>query len=397
MLSQTDNLRPRSAERCREPVSHELHGLSLFDLPEDPSYPPKSAHRGVIPPEAASNQLPGGHPIEHQGCTEYHIGQDQMPIEMMDGIADALGSEEGVNLTFYPQAQEGWQHDISPSALKNHRMWQTQNGLQLFALKEAVISKLEAAGCHDLASPLVNCGSETFWAVCTGCRRTKQYSNRCERTYCPRCQPRISRERQAYLRWWTHRLHQPKHVVLTVKNRSHLTQSFCQSVKKAFAGLRRSKFARTWKAGCWSLETTHEGRGWHLHLHCLIETRWIDRAELEKQWSKRVGQEMSIVRVYDVRETDYVKEVAKYVCKGSTLATLSPIDLAAYVTATQGIRMFGVFGELHGQREEFAKYRQARADARPCCPCGCESVRIMDRLSFTEYETTGRFPSHKRY
>ena len=384
--SEPESLRPR--QQSGDCLSGILTDTGQFLFPLIPSV--GSFH----PPVGLANLPPEALPDTMQ---EWTLASDLPPVEIIESYADSLdidvtgaesplGSEEGSNLTSRDAAD--------PSEM---RYWQTQNGLQLAAMREQVRIKLIRAGADDLAEPLAECGTYAMTAVCVGCRAKRTYYNRCERTYCPACQPRIAKERQNYLQWWSARLLQPKHVVLTVRNEAVITQGWIKSVKESFARLRRSKFAAGWKAGCYSVEVTNEGKGWHLHLHCLIEARWIDVRQLEVEWAKRVGQEMAVVRVYDARESNYVREVAKYIVKGTTLACLSPEDLRSYVLATTGVKNFGTFGELRGLREEFVAFRKSRLETRPICPCGCKTFRVLDHLQLSEWEATGRFPTHHRY
>lgn len=198
---------------------------------------------------------------------------------------------------------------------------------------------------------------------------------------------RLSRERKTAVEWWTQSIKQPKHVVLTVRNADVLTKQYVQTIKSAFSRLRRTKFARNWTGGFYSVEVTNESRGWHVHIHALVDAKWIDARELSQQWAKAVGQEFAIVKVKDARGADYLAEVTKYAVKGNDLSRWSSPDIVAFIDAFDGVRTFGVFGTLYGKRTEFREFLDQLQRLRIRCDCGCERWRIMSDQEFEWNET----------
>lgn len=187
------------------------------------------------------------------------------------------------------------------------------------------------------------------------------------------------------MEWWTSLVSQPKHVVLTVKNVGDLTPGHVTQLQKWFGNLRRRKCCSNWVGGFYSIECTNEGNGWHLHIHALVEARWIDSAELSKNWDSTTGGFGRIVKVKDCRQRTYLSEVTKYVAKGSQLAAWSPAQILAFVQAFSHKRTFGVFGKLYGARTEFAEFIATMKAAKPKCDCGSCSI-----LYFTENEWLAR-------
>jgi hypothetical protein len=125
-----------------------------------------------------------------------------------------------------------------------------------------------------------------------------------------------------------------------------------------------------WKGGFYGIECTNESRGWHLHLHALIDARRIDAAELARQWASVTNGYGRIVKVTDCRRDDYLREVTKYAVKGSQLAKWPPNQVLEFILAFQGVRTFGVFGSLYGKRTEFSAWLKSIRDKKPLCSCG---------------------------
>lgn len=244
-------------------------------------------------------------------------------------------------------------------------------GDQRLDFRDSVVAKLRERERPDLYEALNACHRDELHQVCRQCYRHRTWWNHCDRFYCPICQPRLTRERSRQIEWWAKLIRQPKHVVLTVRNTTTIEADHIRSIKRCLARLRRSKFAAGWNGGCWSLEVTNESRGWHLHLHLLVDARWIDAGQLAITWARITGQDQSIVRVRDCRDVEYLHEVTKYVAKGSDLASWSPRDLEMFIDAVQGQRTFGVFGSLFGRRTEWRDLLAAQAIESKTCECGC--------------------------
>jgi hypothetical protein len=156
-----------------------------------------------------------------------------------------------------------------------------------------------------------------------------------------------------------------------------MTQGHVKEFKAWWSKLRRRKFAKTWKGGFYNLEVTNEQNGWHLHLHALVDARWIDGSELSRQWCDITGGAGYIVKVQDCRKKDYLHEVTKYAVKGSELARWTPDQIRTFIEAFDGIRAFGVFGSLYGKRTEFREWLDSIRGHKPLCTCGSCNIRYL--------------------
>lgn len=248
--------------------------------------------------------------------------------------------------------------------------------------KFAIAAKLREAGEPHLAADLEHCHSELTYAKCNGCGSVSKFLNRCDRFYCPECTPRLSMERKRSVEWWTKEVVQPKHVVLTVRNFDNLTQQKVKWIKACFSKLRRTKFAHGWQGGFYSLEVTNEGKGWHLHIHALVDARWIDARELSITWNRVTKGEGNIVKVKDCRSKSYLQEVTKYAVKGSDLSKWTGFDIVTFIQAFSGVRTFGVFGSLYGKRTAFREWIKSLRDQKPLCKCGCNQISYYSSVDW---------------
>jgi hypothetical protein len=234
----------------------------------------------------------------------------------------------------------------------------------------------------------MECGETKIYATCTGCGITRNFFKQCNRKWCPRCQPRLSALRAEKIQVWAGKISQPKHLVLTARNLPMIDRKHVRAFVRSLARLRRAKCWKNVRGGCCSIEVTNEGAGWHLHSHLLLDVDWMDMELVRDAWAAQIGQETAIVKIKDVRGSDYLREVTKYAAKGSDLARWSGEESAAFIKSIKGVRLFFAFGSLFKMGAEIRR-EIARVNARTsACPCGCDKViyqteesMIMDEIN----------------
>jgi hypothetical protein len=226
--------------------------------------------------------------------------------------------------------------------------------------------------------------------MCAGCREIEERKYQCNLKWCPCCNWRITDRRTKLLTKITAGITNTKHVVLTQKNFVDLTTAKIRTARANLLRLRRQKICGKVDGGTASLEFTNEGNGWHMHFHLLLVTPYIDAKALSIKWGELVGQEFAIVKVMDVSERSYLKEVCKYVVTGSELAKWEPEQILQFVTALQGTRLFTVFGRFVQIRKHAALLIKREQQPRMCA-CGCSakivgpSVEIVERAWMKQF------------
>lgn len=260
------------------------------------------------------------------------------------------------------------------------------------ALKETIIKTLLKEGETGYAAVLENCHTQRTYQKCHDCRKVRMFYNRCENFYCPCCARRLASDRRKSVEWWATHITQGKHVVVTVRNTETITKETVQRIKRAWSNLRRKKFASNWKGGFYALEVTNEGRGWHIHIHALVNASWIDSRVLSKEWAKCIGQDIAIVKVKDARAADYLRELCKYIADGNQLASWSGPDLVAYIRALDGVRTFGCFGALYKLRTQHRTFLDSVQSETGACPCGCRKFKYYSEAEWEYYEATNGPP-----
>jgi hypothetical protein len=220
------------------------------------------------------------------------------------------------------------------------------------------------------------CGKQEIYRTCRDCGRVEKYFSRCNIKWCPRCQWRVTLKRQQLIQAWAKRIRQPKHLVTTQSNFEILTRRTIREHVRNLARFRRRKVFKSVRGGCVSTEITNEGQGWHLHAHWLLDVDWLDMAAVSQVWGKIVGQNFAIVKVKDVRASDYVAEIVKYLAKGSEIASWAPEQINEFVSAIRGCRFFGSFGALRDLAPAIRAELLASKPPPPMCECGCRQFEF---------------------
>lgn len=249
--------------------------------------------------------------------------------------------------------------------------------------REVIRAKLDGINSSNQFYNFCRCGAEDLYRTCRECGSVEKFPYRCNLKWCPSCQWKLTEQRKEVLRLWAGKVKQPKHLVLTQKNFPILTRSKIRKHRQACAALRRRKIFREVKGGCISTEITNEGEGWHLHSHWLIDVRWLDMSRISKVWGSLVGQEFSICKIKDVRNIEYVQEVAKYVCEAAEMAKWPRELIHEFVTAVRGCRFFSAFGALREMAPQIRAELKSKEAHSKVCDCGCSEFIYEDELQTT--------------
>lgn len=270
-------------------------------------------------------------------------------------------------------------------------------------LRNQLLKRLEEEEADDLTEGLRKCG-HPFELTCTSCGELHTAERRCSKKWCPVCIRRIATKRSLKFKAAVAAMKWPLFLTLTMQNVEDLTFDAVRKLRRAFGKLRGRKL---WKAhvvgGAASIEVTNIGNGWHPHLHAILDCEWLawktakpkatdsrDRKkklcqkaaqELERVWSKCLGQPSSSVKVKRTNDLDVVQEVLKYSVKGSDLVE-SPEPIAPIIRCLEATRLVTTFGTLFGKK--LAKPEDAE---RPplMCKCGASGcflpAEVIERLT----------------
>lgn len=141
-------------------------------------------------------------------------------------------------------------------------------------------------------------------------------------------------------------------LTLTVKTTDLTLRQSIDKLYSSFARLRRSKlWARAVTGGCavCEIKPRRGNTGWHPHLHCILEGRFLPQAAVRKLWLDITGDSF-IVDVRRGTNAEHAAQyVAKYIAKPFGAEVIRNHDcLCDAIDALSGRRVVTTFGTWRG-------------------------------------------------
>ena len=282
-------------------------------------------------------------------------------------------------------------------------------GVEPVIQRARLLQRLEDEGADDLTDRLAKCGL-AFKITCKTCGHQHELSTRCNRKWCPCCARQIAAKRAAKLRTVAASFKWPLFITLTVPNLSGDVEGidFIRDLRKAFGRLRHK---RIWKervkGGAAAIEVTNTGKGWHPHLHALLDCEWLAfkvpppsrrdspehiahkcqeaAKELSAEWTKATRSKVPCVVNAKRCNADAAKEIMKYAVKGSDLIE-SPDEIAPILRMMDATRLVTTFGSAFGI-EVIEEPREPIT-----CPNGHSDWTTAPRIGHTADDWDEEFP-----
>lgn len=177
--------------------------------------------------------------------------------------------------------------------------------------------------------------------------KVKVLSSSCKLRWCPMC--------ASTRRWfitqqvsnWFETIKKPKFLTLTLSHTTAPLDSQIQFLYDSFRSLRKKKLIKSSvSGGVWffQIKKSEKDKCWHPHLHCVIDSEYIDKFKLSELWA-RITLTSKIV---DIRKVDDEEKMAEYVARYSARpALLESLDMASrleLVSSLHGRRLVGTWG-----------------------------------------------------
>lgn len=246
--------------------------------------------------------------------------------------------------------------------------------------RQKIHNRLIDEGETDLAGLLEKCG-QPFLLVCTNCGYHHPVETRCRQKWCPVCVRAIATTRSLKFSAAASAMRWPLFVTLTNQNIGDAGIPFIRKLRRDFGKLRHR---RIWKenvrGGVAAIEVTNKGKGWHPHLHALVDCEWLAvrtkrpqwgaskstwrhsctkaKHEFTDIWKKATGDPHGICWISRAKRklgvgsinagADVAREVLKYSVKGSDLVA-SPDPIGPLIRQMRATRLTTSFGSLFGK------------------------------------------------
>jgi ribosomal protein L37E len=202
--------------------------------------------------------------------------------------------------------------------------------------------------CGDTFHVPISCGNR-FCSICSGPRRRRVRA---------KLDAIVSHLRR-------HKQYSLKMLTLTIPNQEDIHDGFTK-ILHSFRRLRQRSFWK-WKVkgGCWVVEVTGKPSAWHVHIHALLECKYIRHSLLKRHWM--AVSDGSIVYIQQIHTSRAIGYVTKYISKGTV-----PEAFQLYIShGLKGARLFQVFGSWHNISLRVPKISYV------CPECGYTHFRVV--------------------
>ncbi|MBA7582049.1 hypothetical protein ES708_23969 [subsurface metagenome] len=275
--------------------------------------------------------------------------------------------------------------------------------------RDKVADAMDLAGWEQQAHKVRYCSQVVTHWECHNCGTEWDSPDRCWHRLCPECAPI-----RAVRLFEAHKVlvGQPnlKHLVLTIKNVPHLHWSSVTTIRRYFTRLRHRKLFRlAWRGGIYTIEFTYSlATGWHIHIHALIDGRYIPKAEISKHWLEITG-DSEVVWIEAVttcgdtsvkcrwraktarqnsedksvwacnfrgnceHQINGSKQVLKYILKPTLELLNDPEELDSFLTVIQGRHLVAGFGKWSRVTEK------SLLGVMRCPECGSTNIKLCGR------------------
>lgn len=216
-----------------------------------------------------------------------------------------------------------------------------------FSTAKLLYKTVDDLDSKNFSSRISECRSGAFFVRHEESGEVRVRSFHCGLRWCPIC----ASSRQAWIateceRWFI-QVQEPRLVTLTMKHTNAPLTDQVNALYSHFQKFRKRKFFKDrTRGGVWffHIKKSQTDHKWHPHLHCLIDSDFLEHARIKELWHKITGNS-KIVHIKAVTNpTNSVKHAARYSAEPCDLSTLSLIDGLELYYALNGRRLAGTWG-----------------------------------------------------
>lgn len=216
-----------------------------------------------------------------------------------------------------------------------------------FSTAKLLYSVVDDLDCKNYSFRISDCRSGAFFMRHEETGEVRVRSYHCGLRWCPIC----ASSRQAWIaseceRWFI-QVQQPRLVTLTMRHTTAPLADQVNALYSHFQKFRKRKFFKDHtRGGVWffHIKKSQKDHKWHPHLHCLIDSDFLEHKKISQLWHKVTG-DSKIVHIKAVTNpTNSVKHAARYSAEPCDLSTLNLVDGLELYYALQGRRLAGTWG-----------------------------------------------------
>ncbi len=216
-----------------------------------------------------------------------------------------------------------------------------------FQAAEFLYGAIDEQENSDKLSLLKSCRTHAWFIRHSLSGEVRVASNSCKLRWCPLC----AQARQNYIASevakWFCRVDYPKLMTLTLRHTSAPLKSQVDFLYRSFQKFRKRKFiANRLRGGVWffQVKKSEADGSWHPHIHCLIDSDFLEHKQLMKLWAE-ITKGSTVIDIRAILDTDKaVKHNARYCATPAELYDLLPWNRYELFECFKGRRLAGCWG-----------------------------------------------------
>lgn len=239
---------------------------------------------------------------------------------------------------------------------ETNRSWATPNTYQEllkrehaagFLAAELLYGTIDEQDNSNKLSLLSSCRTDAWFIRHNLTGEVRIASNSCKLRWCPLCQAARQNYIAQQVAAWFCKVDYPKLLTVTLRHTSSPLKNQVDFLYKCFQNFRKRKFvAKRLRGGVWffQVKKSKDGNTWHPHIHCLVDSDYMDRKKLSSLWAEITGGStvIDIRAVFDSEKA--VKHNARYCASPADLVDLLPWERYELHDCFNKRRLVGCFG-----------------------------------------------------
>ena len=194
---------------------------------------------------------------------------------------------------------------------------------------------------------LEECRQNAWFAYNVKTGAVRVVSNACRLRWCPICAAARYQYIRQEVRAYVLSVRKPKFLTLTMRHTDAPLSDQIEALYRHFRLFRQHRFiSNLTRGGVWffQIKLSKKDGNWHPHLHCVLDSDFIDKVKLSDEWRQTTGDSF-VVDIRSIKDPGKVVDyVSRYCSKPCRLCDFTPQDQAQIFTVLHGRRLCGAWG-----------------------------------------------------
>jgi hypothetical protein len=236
-------------------------------------------------------------------------------------------------------------------------------------INRALAERLTGLGRVDMAFALSRCTVTMTAFACKDCHSVEYRVEHCRQRLCAHCGPKRAAEQGHHIFRVVEGCNDLKFITLTMPRAAKLAPAI-DKILKAFKRWRAMPEVKKFiKGGFRKLEAKVKPDGWHVHIHCIVSSKYFPWQLLIATWGKAIGQDGPSTDIRPVQGKAVIRDCAKYAAKADHVRTWTQAQLDEFLNAMANRRTLQAWGCFFAADRELKRLESEHDEPCTCPHC----------------------------